>query len=118
MHLWNIGPQEPAKRWKLEQISNDVGGEVAEAVEDRIAVLSDRIRKQEIEIATRDAEIAAKDRLLARQVQELQDALQTRCKVPSNVVKAQLAELRAKIEGLERLMSSSRDPPDAPNNTI
>ncbi|CAE6472217.1 unnamed protein product [Rhizoctonia solani] len=118
MHLWNIAPQDPAKQWKLERISDNVGGEVAETVEDRIAVLNDRLRKKEIEIATKDAEIAAKDRLLARQAQELWDALQSRCEVPPRVVTAQLAELRTKIEGLERLMSSSHDPPDAPNNTF
>ncbi|CAE6385184.1 unnamed protein product [Rhizoctonia solani] len=122
MHLWATAPQAPAQRWKLQQIDDDVGGEVAETVEDRIAVLNTQLQLKDIEIATRDANIAAKDQLLARKEQELQDALQRRCEVPPRVIQAQLAELRIRMEGLERLITSNDNTtgtsshPEAPNN--
>ncbi|KAG8685060.1 hypothetical protein FRC11_011185, partial [Ceratobasidium sp. 423] len=97
MHLWSLSPQDDQKRWKFERISEDVGGEVAETVEDRIAVLSEQLQKK-------DEEIAEKDRLLAQKERELQDALQSYCKIPAKVIQAQVAELRQKIEGLECLI--------------
>ncbi|CUA70053.1 hypothetical protein RSOLAG22IIIB_00398 [Rhizoctonia solani] len=106
MHLWSLSPQDAAKRWKFEWISDDVGGEVAENVEDRIATLCDQLQRKEIEIATKNAELAARDQLLARQEQELRNALQNRYEVSPRAIRAQLATLRANIEGLERLMTS------------
>ncbi|KAL5636779.1 hypothetical protein ACGC1H_000675 [Rhizoctonia solani] len=119
MHLWGMAPQDPGKRWKFQRIDDDVGGEVAETVEDRIAVLNSQLQLKDVEIATRDANIAAKDQLLARKEQALEDALRSRCEVPPRVIQAQLAELRVKIEGLERLMTSddntTNSHPEAPN---
>jgi hypothetical protein len=64
-----------------------------------------------VEIATKDAEIAKKDRLLAqkeKEVRELQEILQTYREVSPAVVRAQLAELRDKIGGLEYLLKVRR----------
>ncbi|CUA70056.1 hypothetical protein RSOLAG22IIIB_00401 [Rhizoctonia solani] len=116
LHLWDTAPQDPSKRWKFERISDDVGGEIAETVEDRIAVLNDQLRKKDIEIATRDAKLAAKDQLLVRKEQELQDALQRCCEIPPRVVQAQLDEICGQIEGLKRLMLGGGHS-EVPNNT-
>ncbi|KAG8682665.1 hypothetical protein FRC11_014577, partial [Ceratobasidium sp. 423] len=86
------------------KLSDDVGGEVAETVEDRITVLTDQLRKKDIEIAKRDAEITAKERLLARKEQELQNALLSRRELPPKAVQGQLAEMRNKIEDLKYLV--------------
>ncbi|CAE7078650.1 unnamed protein product [Rhizoctonia solani] len=106
LHLWGIGPQDPSNRWKLEHISDDVGGEVAETVEDRIAVLSDQLRKKDIELAAWETKMSEKDQLLARKERELQDALQNRCEVSPRAIGAHLSELRTKIQGLENLVMS------------
>ncbi|CAE6385171.1 unnamed protein product [Rhizoctonia solani] len=122
IHLWGLTPQDSAKRWKFEWIrsSDDVGGEAAETVEDRITVLCDQLQRKDIEIATKNAELAAKDRLLALKEQALQYALQNHYEVSPRVIRAQLTELRVKIEGLERLMESDGNitggHPEMPNN--
>ncbi|KDN51128.1 hypothetical protein RSAG8_00757, partial [Rhizoctonia solani AG-8 WAC10335] len=116
IHLWGLTPQDPAKRWNFEWISDDVGGEAAETVEDRITVLYDQLQRKDIGMATKNAELVAKDQLLARKDQELQEALQKRCEVSPRVIRARLAELRVKIEGLERLMTSDAGHPEMPNN--
>ncbi|KAJ1308805.1 hypothetical protein OPQ81_004493 [Rhizoctonia solani] len=115
MHLWSVSPQDSAKRWKLERISDDVGCEVAETVEDRATNLRHQLQKKDIELATKDMEIAAKDRLLVQKEQELQDALRSRREVSPKVIQAQLAELRGKIAGLESLMKSPSGS-EPPNN--
>ncbi|CAE6466801.1 unnamed protein product [Rhizoctonia solani] len=120
MSLWAVRPQDSAKRWKFERISDDVGGEIAETVEDRIAVLSDQVRKKDVEIATKDAEIVTKDRLLAqkeKEVQELREALQTHHEVSPMVVRAQLAELREKIGIVEGWLKLHEDVLEQRNNT-
>ncbi|KAH7343642.1 hypothetical protein B0J17DRAFT_185045 [Rhizoctonia solani] len=101
MHLWSIAPQHPCHRWKFEKISDDVGGEEGETIEDRVAALSDQLQKMVVETAT-------KDRLLAQKEQELQEALKVRREVPVKVIETQLAELRQKIETLECLVKVCR----------
>ncbi|CAE6443293.1 unnamed protein product [Rhizoctonia solani] len=117
MHLWTTSPQLTHHRWKFERIGDDVGGEVAETIEDRITVLSEQLHKKDIEIATRDAEITATERLLARKEQELQNALQSRREVPPKVIQGQLAEMRNKIEDLKYLVESCGERSEMPNNT-
>ncbi|KAG8727420.1 hypothetical protein FRC11_013249, partial [Ceratobasidium sp. 423] len=81
------------------ELRDDVGGEVAETVEDRIAALTDELWKKE-------KEIAEKDRLLARKEQELRVALQRHHEVPRKtlIIESQLAEMRDEIEGLKSLV--------------
>ncbi|KAL5636776.1 hypothetical protein ACGC1H_000673 [Rhizoctonia solani] len=104
MHLWNTSPNCPSHRWKFERISNDVGGEVAETVKDRIAALSNQLQRAGIEIA-------AKDRLLAQKEQELQKvqkALKPRREIPVKTIESQLVRLRQMVEGLECLLKVCR----------
>ncbi|CAE6487901.1 unnamed protein product [Rhizoctonia solani] len=122
MHLWITSPQLTQQRWKFERIgfviptcmlkdpfthkpSDDVGGEVAETVEDRITVLRDQLWEKDIEITNKDAEITAKNRLLVRKEQELQAALQGHREVALEVIQTQLAEMRERMEGLGSLVN-------------
>ncbi|CEL59699.1 hypothetical protein RSOLAG1IB_03632 [Rhizoctonia solani AG-1 IB] len=117
MHLWSTLPQNTAQRWKFERVSDDVGGELEETVEDRITALCDQLREKDVIIATRDAEITMKDRLLAQKERELWDALQSRREVPPRVIQGQLAEMRLKIDDMRYLVESCGEHPDPPNNT-
>ncbi|CAE7078691.1 unnamed protein product [Rhizoctonia solani] len=112
LQLWYTAPSNPNRRWKFERIrsSEEVGGEVAENVEDQIAALSDQLQKAGVEIA-------AKDRLLVQKERELQEALKARRELPVKVIESQLAELRQKIEGLEYLVKSYSDHSERPDNT-
>ncbi|CAE6509452.1 unnamed protein product [Rhizoctonia solani] len=104
MHLWCTMPQLAHQRWKFERVSDDVGGGVAETIEDRITALSEQLHKKDVDIAVRDAEITVLGRLLAQKEQELQDATQGSRKVPPEVVQVQLAEMRNKVEDLRYLV--------------
>ncbi|CAE6343461.1 unnamed protein product [Rhizoctonia solani] len=54
-----------SRRWNFARKSDDVGGEIAETVEDQV----NHLRNQ---VALRDAELAAKDHQLAQKERELQ----------------------------------------------
>ncbi|CAE6487906.1 unnamed protein product [Rhizoctonia solani] len=111
LYLWDTSPQAAHHRWKFERINDDVGGEVAETVDDRITVLTDQLRKKDVEIAKRDAE------LLAQKEQELRDTLQSRRGVPPKIIRDRLAEIRNKIEDLTYLVEACGDHLEAPNDT-
>ncbi|KAL5636783.1 hypothetical protein ACGC1H_000676 [Rhizoctonia solani] len=136
MHLWCTMPQLTHQRWKFERIGfvvstytiaieliyklrDDVGGEVAETIEDRITTLSEQLHKKDVELAIRAAEIIAKERLLTRKDQELQNALHSHREVPPKAIQGQLAEMRDKIEDLRYLVESCGERPELemPNNT-
>ncbi|KAG9119190.1 hypothetical protein FRC07_005934 [Ceratobasidium sp. 392] len=73
--LWPSEQLSDNRRWMFERISEDVGGEVADTIEDEIDCLKREIKAKNAQIALQADELAKKDRQLAEQSQTLAAAL-------------------------------------------
>lgn len=98
LQLWGWSGNS-SRRWSFERISDEVGNEVADSVEDQVTSLREQLQTQ---ATTHHLEKVALEQQLAAKEQDLQAALQSQLEGQPQALRL-MVELRHKMEELERL---------------